>query len=251
MGRGDWNHNGGVNGNCLHISNAMVQARSNKPTKTIEETYCIQCLLTWMYLAIPITLYAGERLIRAFRSSIKAFKILKVAVYPGNVLVLHMSKPQDFKYESGQYIFVNCATVSPFEWHPFSITPAPGDDYVSVHIRIVGDWTGRLSEVCQPPPTGKRGLLRADCLQGENNPNFPRLLIDSPYGAPTQDHRNYDVVLLVGHGIGATPMISVMKDIMNNMKAMEDQEHVLEDGTGGATKNSKPLPPNSRKSGSG
>ncbi|KAL3818455.1 hypothetical protein ACJIZ3_004360 [Penstemon smallii] len=190
---------------------------------------------TWMYLAVPITLYAGERLIRAFRSSIKAVKILKVAVYPGNVLTLHMSKPQGFKYKSGQYIFVNCAAVSPFEWHPFSITSAPRDDYVSVHIRTLGDWTRQLkavfSEVCQPPPTGKSGLLRADYLQGENNPNFPRVLIDGPYGAPTQDYKEYDVVLLVGLGIGATPMISVVKDIVNNMKAMEEEGNALEDGT--------------------
>ena len=40
----------------------------------------------------------------------------QVAVYPGNVLALHMSKPQGFKYTSGQYIFVNCSAVSPFQW---------------------------------------------------------------------------------------------------------------------------------------
>lgn len=106
---------------------------------------------TWMYLAVPVLLYVGERLIRAFRSSIKPVQILKVsifplllfffwislfcesnieyklnasisdwnlkvAVYPGNVLALHMSRPQGFKYKSGQYMFVNCAAVSPFEW---------------------------------------------------------------------------------------------------------------------------------------
>ncbi|XP_019188850.1 PREDICTED: respiratory burst oxidase homolog protein C-like [Ipomoea nil] len=183
---------------------------------------------TWMYLAIPLLLYGGERLIRAFRSSIKPVKILKVAVYHGNVLTLQMSKPQGFRYKSGQYMFVNCAAVSPFEWHPFSITSAPGDDYLSVHIRTLGDWTRQLktvfSEVCQPPPNGKSGLLRADCLQGQNNPNFPRVLIDGPYGAPAQDYKKYEVVLLVGLGIGATPMISIVKDIVSNMKAMENSE---------------------------
>jgi hypothetical protein len=68
-------------------------------------------------------------------------------VYPGNVLALHVSKPQGFKYHSGQYIFVNCSDVSPFQWHPFSITSAPGDDYVSVHIRTLGDWTSQLKAV--------------------------------------------------------------------------------------------------------
>ncbi|KAK1281635.1 hypothetical protein QJS10_CPB22g00448 [Acorus calamus] len=181
---------------------------------------------TWMYLAVPVLLYAFERLIRAFRSSIRAVKILKVAVYPGNVLALHVSKPQGFKYKSGQYMFVNCSAVSPFEWHPFSITSAPGDDYLSVHIRTLGDWTRQLktvfSEVCQPPPAGKSGLLRADYNQG--GPNFPRVLIDGPYGAPAQDYKKYDVVLLVGLGIGATPFISIVKDIVNNMKMEEEME---------------------------
>ncbi|TKY73730.1 Respiratory burst oxidase-like protein C [Spatholobus suberectus] len=99
---------------------------------------------TWMYLAIPIIIYVLERLTRALRSSIKPVRILKVAVYSGNVLALHMSKPQGFRYKSGQYMFLNCAAVSPFEWHPFSITSAPGDDYLSVHIRTLGDWTRSL-----------------------------------------------------------------------------------------------------------
>ncbi|XP_012448360.1 respiratory burst oxidase homolog protein D [Gossypium raimondii] len=186
---------------------------------------------TWMYLAVPTTLYACERLIRAFRSSIKAVKILKVAVYPGNVLSLHMSKPQGFKYKSGQYMFVNCSAVSSFEWHPFSITSAPGDDYLSVHIRTLGDWTRQLktvfSEVCQPPPAGKSGLLRAE----GTNTSFPKILIDGPYGAPAQDYKKYDVVLLVGLGIGATPMISIVKDIINNMK-MEEMEEDSFPGSG-------------------
>lgn len=64
-----------------------------------------------------MVLYGCERLIRAFRSSIKAVTIRKVAVYPGNVLAIHLSRPQNFKYKSGQYMFVNCAAVSPFEWY--------------------------------------------------------------------------------------------------------------------------------------
>ncbi|KAJ4973496.1 hypothetical protein NE237_006670 [Protea cynaroides] len=193
---------------------------------------------TWMYLVVPMVMYGGERLIRALRSSVKVVKILKVALYPGNVLALHMSKPQGFKYKSGQYMFVNCAAVSPFEWHPFSITSAPGDDYLSVHIRTLGDWTRQLkqvfSEVCNPPTGGKSGLLRADYnAEGENVPNFPRVLIDGPYGAPAQDYKKYEVVLLVGLGIGATPMISIVKDIVHNIKSLGllEEEEKQEEGT--------------------
>ncbi|KDP23484.1 hypothetical protein JCGZ_23317 [Jatropha curcas] len=194
---------------------------------------------TWMYLAIPMGLYACERLIRAFRSGYKSsVRILKVAVYPGNVLSLHMSKPQGFRYTSGQYIFVNCAAVSPFEWHPFSITSAPGDDYLSIHIRTLGDWTSQLktvfSKVCQPASSNQSGLLRADIASSDNKPKLPKLLIDGPYGAPAQDYKKYDVLLLVGLGIGATPLISIIKDVLNNIKQQKDlEEGIVESGIKG------------------
>ncbi|XP_054806051.1 respiratory burst oxidase homolog protein C-like [Prosopis cineraria] len=200
---------------------------------------------TWMYLAIPVIIYVLERLIRALRSSIKPVRILKVAVYPGNVLAIHMSKPHGFRYRSGQFMFVNCAAVSPFEWHPFSITSAPGDDYLSVHIRTAGDWTrslkAKFSEACRPPPNGMSGLLRAECMQGDSNPSsLPKVLIDGPYGAPAQDYQKYEVVLLVGLGIGATPMISIVKDIVNNYKAMEEEEEMaLEEGASGKSQKSQ------------
>jgi predicted ferric reductase len=101
-------------------------------------------LQTWMYLIVPVLFYACERTIRKVRENNYRVSIVKAAIYPGNVLSLHMKKPPGFKYKSGMYLFVKCPDVSPFEWHPFSITSAPGDDYLSVHIRTLGDWTTEL-----------------------------------------------------------------------------------------------------------
>lgn len=53
--------------------------------------------------------------------------------------------------------------------------------------------------------------------------SLPRLLIDGPYGAPAQNYPNYDVLLLVGLGIGATPFISILRDLVNNTKIAEYQ----------------------------
>ncbi|KAJ7952239.1 Respiratory burst oxidase protein like [Quillaja saponaria] len=185
---------------------------------------------TWMYLAVPVLLYAGERTLRFFRSGFYTVRLLKVAIYPGNVLTLQMTKPPMFRYKSGQYMFVQCPAVSPFEWHPFSITSAPGDNYLSVHIRQLGDWTQELkrifSEGCEPPVAGKSGLLRAD---ETTKKSLPKLLIDGPYGAPAQDYRKYDVLLLVGLGIGATPFISIQKDLLNNIVKMEEQADSISD----------------------
>lgn len=42
---------------------------------------------------------------------------MQAAIYPGNVLSIHMNKPSSFKYKSGMYMFVKCPDVSPFEWY--------------------------------------------------------------------------------------------------------------------------------------
>lgn len=82
-------------------------------------------------------------------------------------------------------------------------------------------------------------------MREENNPSFPKILIDGPYGAPAQDYKKYDVVLLVGLGIGATPMVSIVKDIINNMNFLKNKEldeyavldDVLESGRAGNNTN--------------
>ncbi|OIV95099.1 hypothetical protein TanjilG_21489 [Lupinus angustifolius] len=164
-----------------------------------------------------------------------------VVVYPGKgkerVLALYVSKPKGFKYSSGQYIVVKCLDVSPFEWHPFSITSAPGDNYISVHIKNKGDWTSQMigvfAKLCESASgDDPSGVLQLDMLQGNNNiPRMPKLLIDGPYGAPAQDYKKYEVILLIGLGIGATPMISILKDVLNNIEQQKDIEQgIVESG---------------------
>lgn len=67
--------------------------------------------------------------------------------------------------------------------------------------------------------------------------SFPRVLIDGPYGAPAQDYKQYEVVLLVGLGIGATPFISIIKDIINNIKQVDED---LESGELSQNQNQQP-----------
>ncbi|KAL2336628.1 hypothetical protein Fmac_011074 [Flemingia macrophylla] len=191
---------------------------------------------TWMYLAVPLVLYASERIHPFFKGKDHRVSIIKAILYTGNVLALYMTKPPGFKYKSGMYIFVKCPDISSFEWHPFSITSAPGDDYLSVHVRTLGDWTTELKntfkKACEPHSTQtRRGLSRLETRaatsgyeHSKSSVRYPKILIKGPYGAPAQNYKNYDVLLLIGLGIGATPMISIIKDILNNMKAESPNE---------------------------
>ncbi|KAH9722198.1 Respiratory burst oxidase2 [Citrus sinensis] len=151
---------------------------------------------TWMYIAVPVLLYAGERIYRVVRSGIYEIKNLTPSLYPGKVLSLKMQKPEGFR-------------------HPFSLTSGPGDDFLSVHIRALGDWTYRLY-----------GIFQEEMLGAAKG--FPKVYIDGPYGASSQDYVKYDVVLLIGLGIGATPFISIIRDVANNAQKAEFDQPVIE-----------------------
>lgn len=75
-------------------------------------------------------------------------------------------------------------------------------------------------EVCEAPTGGKSGLLRAEYAV-ESPTRIPKVVIDGPYGAPAQNYKEYDILLLAGLGIGATPFISILKDMLNNIKLQE------------------------------
>jgi respiratory burst oxidase len=165
-----------------------------------------------MYIAFPVLLYAGERIFRAIRSGSYEVDVMKASLYPGKVLHLKMQKPEGFKYRSGMYIFIQCPQISPFQWHPFSLTSGPQDEYLSVHIRTLGDWSYHIYALFQ------EAVLSG--LQG-----CPKLYIDGPYGSASQDHVKYDILVLIGLGIGATPFISILKDVANGVQTAQQSDH--------------------------
>lgn len=54
----------------------------------------------------------------------------------------------------------------------------------------------------------------------------PKLYIDGPYGSASQDHVKYDILVLIGLGIGATPFISILKDVANGVETSQQSNHV-------------------------
>nr|XP_023402333.1 NADPH oxidase 3 [Loxodonta africana] len=94
----------------------------------------------WKWVLGPVVLYACERIIRFWRFQ-QEVVITKVVSHPSGVLELHMKK-RNFKMAPGQYVYLQCPSISALEWHPFTLTSAPEEDFFSVHIRAVGDWTG-------------------------------------------------------------------------------------------------------------
>jgi len=163
---------------------------------------------TFVYWVIgPLFLYLVERTLRWLRGK-QTTMLLLARQHPSKVIELRMKKAT-FNYIPGQYLFLNCPYIAKNEWHPFTITSAPDEDFVSVNINIVGNWTGAIAALLNPDK--KLGIVQQDLLEAPDGSNI--LAIDGPFGAASEEVFKYKTVMLVGAGIGVTPFASILKHI--------------------------------------
>ena len=63
---------------------------------------------------------------------------------------LRFSKPPNFEYKSGQWVRIASIVQGSNEYHPFTLTSAPHEKWLSLHIRAVGPWTMNLRKLYDP-----------------------------------------------------------------------------------------------------
>jgi len=73
--------------------------------------------------------------------------------------------PRGFDYQAGQYLQLCCKQMGAEEWHPFTISSAPEEDYLTVHIRCPDelDWCSALRRklVEEPVASISKGAAKA------------------------------------------------------------------------------------------
>ena len=132
-----------------------------------------------------------------------------------------------WSYGSGMYLKLSCPFVSPFEWHPFTISSAPEGPWLTCHIKVTrpGSWTSNLKKFLSAfNPEGMKthvfytkdksamGIWRAPL----NNVELPMLKVDGPHSAPCQHISEFQHVILVGAGIGLTPFASTLMSLIDH-----------------------------------
>ena len=75
------------------------------------------------------------------RSYLQASTQLYVCFFSTDVLGLTFKRPYNFDYKSGQWVRIACHELGKSEYHPFTLTSAPHEEHLSLHIRAVGPWT--------------------------------------------------------------------------------------------------------------
>ena len=70
---------------------------------------------------------------------------------------LEFKRPANFDYKAGQWCRIACQALGGGEYHPFTLTSAPHEDNLSLHIRAVGPWTINLRQTYERANVEKSG----------------------------------------------------------------------------------------------
>lgn len=166
------------------------------------------------WVMVPLALYFVPRLLR--ETPLSRCEVLDVAIKKGNVVGIKLARPKywDKCVQAGMYGFIQVPKVSRLEWHPFTLTSAPCDDFVEFHFARAGDWTGRVHDLLQNLAPESDDVEGTKSTQKAARPKDIIVKVEGPIGASSQGFADYPIVVLVGAGIGVTPMISVLKQLL-------------------------------------
>jgi predicted ferric reductase len=124
--------------------------------------------------------------------------------------VVQLTFDKKFAYNPGQFVQICIPQLSRVQFHPFSISSAPHEEQVTLHVRAIGVWSQKLVELAQK--------------QGEVD-----IMVEGPYGQLRVDIDNedrYKLALLVSGGIGVTHCQSVGKYLVNQQKLGREMHRI-------------------------
>ncbi|XP_022820068.1 NADPH oxidase 4-like [Spodoptera litura] len=156
---------------------------------------------TWLWMSVPLSCYVLDLLWRICSRNRAKVNILEVHHMPGRTISMTVSCPPDLQCRMGQYVLLQCLDVSLIEWHPFTVVKVPTTYQRSfvVWIRIKGDWTESLEKL----------LL-------ERRASELSVLVDGPFSSPMESVCRNDVAICVAAGVGITPFVAVLHDLLLN-----------------------------------
>lgn len=123
-------------------------------------------------------------------------------------LVVSRSALRDGDFKVGQFVYINVPSVSQLQWHPFTVASSPRSSATSLTLimKSLGDWTNAVSEYC------------GECKKSNT---LPTVYLDGYYGSSLEYYEDYSTVCLVAGGVGVTPLLAILNDIV--AKALDNE----------------------------
>ena len=161
----------------------------------------------WMWAGVPLAIFAVDRLLR-FTRSVARTEVLACEPLASRVTRLTLEKPDDFTHRAGDFVFLKLPSLAPHEWHPFTISSAPEQQHLTLHVRSLGNFTKALHELARE----RSRLASSPILKAH---------LDGPFGTASQRIFETRHAVLIGAGIGVTPFASVLESIVLRGQAGE------------------------------
>ncbi|XP_039747474.1 NADPH oxidase 4-like isoform X2 [Pararge aegeria] len=160
--------------------------------------------MTWLWMALPLSCFFLDLMWRVFSRNLARVRILNVSHMAGRTISLTLSCPHEqFFCRKGQYVLMQCLEVSMLEWHPFTAVEVPTQSQrlFVIWIKVKGDWTECLEK-----------------LLNEKGINLT-ILIDGPFSSPMEGICKDRIAICVAAGVGITPFVSILRDILQNPRS--------------------------------
>ena len=182
----------------------------------------------WKFLLLPAAVFVVDKMLQLIYT--QGDVLLFSMRTEGNVIVLEFDRVGALagRHHVGDYYLLQCPTLSR-HWHAFTISSAPSDKTVSMHIQVHGpgsftaqlrDWLTMCSEKAAGVESSRLFLHRddrtGDMVPGRRTgPDHRALLrLDGPYATPSRNFDSASVVHMVAGGIGITPALSAIQEIV-------------------------------------
>ncbi|CAH0546400.1 unnamed protein product [Brassicogethes aeneus] len=153
----------------------------------------------WMFFIGPGIIFALDKVV-SLRTKYIPLDVIEADLLPSDVIKIKFYRPPNLKYLSGQWVRLACNAFKVHEFHSFTLTSAPHENFLSCHIKAQGPWTWNLRNYFDP------------C--NFNVEDQPKILIEGPFGGGNQDWYKFEVAVMVGGGIGVTPYASILNDLV-------------------------------------
>ncbi|ETV74356.1 hypothetical protein H257_10951 [Aphanomyces astaci] len=156
-------------------------------------------ILNWLFASMVV--YLANRWLSS--SSNHPVQVEVAGVFP-SIQTCHVTLHCTTPYAPGDVVWLNVPTVSPTQWHPFSVasTPVHTPGLLTVFVRNVGPWTSNLYAYIQ------------DCTAAKVDPivyvDMPTISVLEPATLLSSS------VVFVGGGIGITPLMGQLLHVLHS-----------------------------------
>uniref|UniRef100_A0AAG5CQY2 FAD-binding FR-type domain-containing protein n=1 Tax=Anopheles atroparvus TaxID=41427 RepID=A0AAG5CQY2_ANOAO len=169
----------------------------------------------WIWPLIGLLFYLTDVSYRYLTSHSDRYRVTMVQSYTMAGRAVHLRlqflRKSTIKIRPGQYVLLQCPSISTLEWHPFTITELPTDasNNFTLTIGVRGDWTQELYERIAQREKNGRNLAESDPYQRLE------FLLDGPYPSVMTTMLDYKRILFIGAGIGITPFVTIMRLLLS------------------------------------